>query len=299
MAPDLLGQLVVLALVDSTSFGTLLIPVWLLLVPGRVRAQRVLVFLATVAAFYLVVGVALMSGARAALGGASGLREGTAGSVVQLVLGGALLLWALAHRVPAADGEASGGGAGAGARDGGWSGDVARAPGAAGAGASGGASGPAAGATLADGQAAGRRQGRMLRWRERAMSGESGGVGALVGLAVAAAAVELGSMLPYLGAIGLLTGSELTWLERVVVLVGYCLVMILPALVLLAGRIVAAGAVEPLLGRVARWMERSAGETTAWILGIVGFLLARDALTRLPWVLDALGSIGSVAGIGD
>ena len=139
----------------------------------------------------------------------------------------------------------------------------------------------------------------MTRWRDRAMSGEAGGVGALVGLAVAAAAVELGSMLPYLGAIGLLTGSELTWPARATVLVGYCLVMILPALVLLAGRLVAAGAVEPLLGRVARWMERSAGETTAWVLGIVGFLLARDALTRLPWVLDALRTAGSVAGIGD
>ncbi|WP_258724671.1 GAP family protein [Cellulomonas sp. NS3] len=273
MAPDLLGQLVVLALIDSTSFGTLLIPVWFLLVPGRVRARRVLVFLGTVATFYLVVGLVLMSGARAALGSGSGLREGTAGSVVQLVLGGALLLWALAYRTPRADADGSGSAGGAdGAGPGGVSG------------------GPAT---------ATRRQGRLTRWRDRAMSGEAGGVGALVGLAVAAAAVELGSMLPYLGAIRLLTGSDLTWAERATVLVGYCLVMVLPALVLLAGRLVAARAVEPLLGRVARWMERSAGETTAWVLGIVGFLLARDALTRLPWVLDALRTAGSVVGIGD
>lgn len=288
MPPDLLAQLVVLALVDSTSFGTLLIPVWFLLVPGRVRARRVLVFLGTVAAFYLVVGLVLMSGAHAALGTGSGLREGTAGSVVQLALGGALLLWALAYRGPQADadadgpGRAGGAGTGVGAGDGGPAVGDARA-----------ARGPGGPATAT------RRQGRVTRWRDRAMSGESGGVGALVGLAVAAAAVELGSMLPYLGAIGLLTGSGLPWLERAVVLVGYCLVMVLPALVLLAGRLVAAPAVEPLLGRVARWMERSAGETTAWVLGIVGFLLARDALTRLPWVLDALRTVGSVAGIGD
>lgn len=276
MAPDLLGQLVVLALIDSTSFGTLLIPVWFLLVPGRVRAQRVLVFLGTVAAFYLVVGVVLMSGARVALGSESGLREGAAGSLVQLVLGGALLLWALAYRAPRAE-------VGAGA--------VVAAGGAAPGGPPDGAPGSARGRTG--------RQGRVLRWRDRAMGGEAGGVGALMGLALAAAAVELGSMLPYLGAIGLLTGSVLTWVERGVVLAAYCLVMVLPALVLLAGRVVAARAVEPLLGRVARWMERSAGETTAWVLGIVGFLLARDALTRLPWVLDALRTVGSVAGIGD
>ncbi|MBB2924633.1 GAP family protein [Cellulomonas cellasea] len=293
MAPDLLGQLVVLALVDSTSFGTLLIPVWFLLVPGRVRAQRVLVFLSTVATFYLVVGLVLMSGARAVLGSGWGLREGTPGSIVQLVLGGALLLWALAYRAPGAE-EVPAGAAGA-----------ARAAGAAEArgqgvdGAVGDAHRLADAAPAGERPAGGRRQGRVRRWRDRAMSGEAGGVGALVGLAVAAAAVELGSMLPYLAGIGLLTGSELTWAGRATVLVGYCLVMVLPALVLLVGRVVAAQAVEPLLGRVARWTERTGGETTAWVLGIVGFLLARDALTRLPWVLDAVRSIGSVAGIAD
>lgn len=295
MAPDLLGQLVVLALIDSTSVGTLLVPVWFLLVPGRVRARRVLVFLATVATFYLVVGLVLMSGAHAALGSGSGLREGTAGSVVQLLLGGALLAWALAYKAPRADADGTGvtDGAAAGAGGGGRPVLEAGRLGQPDGGAPGGAGVPGRPATAT------RRQGRVTRWRDRAMSGEAGGAGALVGLAVAAAAVELGSMLPYLGAIGLLTGSELTWLERSAVLVGYCLVMILPALALLAGRVVAARAVEPLLGRVARWMERSAGETTAWVLGIVGFLLARDALTRLPWVLDALRTAGSVAGIGD
>ncbi|MEU4572653.1 GAP family protein [Nonomuraea sp. ATR24] len=56
-----------LALIDSTSFGTLLIPVWLLLTPGRLRAGRVAVYLGTVAAFYFCVGVLLTLGADAAL----------------------------------------------------------------------------------------------------------------------------------------------------------------------------------------------------------------------------------------
>lgn len=63
----LFGSLAVLALIDSTSFGTLLIPIWLLLHPGRIRSGRILVFLFTVAAFYFAVGVAVVLGADAFL----------------------------------------------------------------------------------------------------------------------------------------------------------------------------------------------------------------------------------------
>jgi hypothetical protein len=46
----LLGSLAVLALIDSTSFGTLLIPIWLMMSPFGVRPGRILQFLGTVAA---------------------------------------------------------------------------------------------------------------------------------------------------------------------------------------------------------------------------------------------------------
>jgi NhaP-type Na+/H+ or K+/H+ antiporter len=55
--------LVALALIDSTSFGTLLVPLWLMLAPGRLRPGRVVLFLFTVAGFYLAFGVALGAGA--------------------------------------------------------------------------------------------------------------------------------------------------------------------------------------------------------------------------------------------
>lgn len=51
-----------LALVDSTSVGTLVIPVVMLAHP-RVRAVRVLLYLATISVFYLALGVALLLGA--------------------------------------------------------------------------------------------------------------------------------------------------------------------------------------------------------------------------------------------
>lgn len=62
-----------LALIDSTSIGTLFIPLWLLLAPGVPRAGRVLLYLLAIATIYFGIGVLLLLGASAlveALGGA-------------------------------------------------------------------------------------------------------------------------------------------------------------------------------------------------------------------------------------
>jgi hypothetical protein len=63
---------------------------------------------------------------------------------------------------------------------------------------------------------------------------------------------------------------------------GYCLVMIVPALLLLVARLAAGRRLIPVLTRLSDWMVRS--NTVAWIVGIVGFLLARDAVFRLGLV---------------
>lgn len=124
------------------------------------------------------------------------------------------------------------------------------------------------------------------------MGAEGGGsLVALVGLALAAAGIETASMVPYLSAIGLLTASDLTLTSGIPVLVGYCLVMILPALVLLALRVLAYRWVRGPLERLEAWMSRSAASMTAWIVGILGVLLALDALGRV-------GIDGLVAGLG-
>ncbi|MGX5657749.1 GAP family protein [Geodermatophilus nigrescens] len=243
--------LVPLALVDSTSVGTLLLPIWFLLAPGRVRARRLLVFLGTIAGFYLLVGLALLAGAEALRDRAAGLGDASALTVAQLLLGVTLFAssFAMGRR-----------------RDG------------------------------------SRRSGRVLRWRNRAVGGgesggegggEGGGTGVLVGLALGAGLLELATMLPYLAAIGLLGGSGLSPVLRGGVLAGYCLVMVLPALLLLALRLLAARQVEPLLARVGSWLERTGAETTAWVVGIAGFLLARDALGRLPALTGWLDGLGT------
>ncbi len=240
MDPELLA-LVPLALVDSTSVGTLLLPVWFLLVPGRVQARRLVVFLGTIAGFYLLVGLALLAGAEVLRDRAAQLAGSPAVAVLQLLLGATLFVLAFVPgRRRDGDGE-----------------------------------GP-------------RRPGRVLRWRDRAMGtgedGAGGGTGVLVGLALGAGLLEVATMLPYLAAVGLLSASGLGAVAQGGLLAGYCVVMVLPALVLLALRVVAARWVQPLLVRVGAWLERTGAETTAWVLGIVGFLLARDAVGRLPGV---------------
>ncbi|GAA1956952.1 GAP family protein [Agromyces allii] len=239
--PALLGALAVLALVDSTSFGTLLIPVWLMLVPGRLRHSRILLYLATVAGFYLLVGLALLTIASVALPQLMELASTTPFLWAQLVVGAGLLVASFFV-------------GGKRRREGG---------------------GP----------------GRFARWRERAVTdaaGERSSVLPLMGLAVAAAGVEVASMLPYLIGIGMLSSSDLDAPARVLVLVGYCVVMVLPALVLLAVRTVASRAIESGLARMSGWLERNAAETTAWIVGILGFLLARAAAVELG-LFDAIG----------
>jgi hypothetical protein len=224
---DLLGPLVVLALIDSTSFGTLLIPIWLMLHPGPLRPGRLLVFLGTVAVFYFGVGVAAAASASALLPNLATIVESRPFLWVQLTVGVALFF--LSFRIGKKKDNPEAGG------------------------------------------------GRLARWRERALT--TGSVGGLIGLALTAVAIELGSMLPYLAAIGLITTAQLAIGQIVAVMAGYCLVMILPALTLLGVRLALRGRIEPLLQRISRWLAN--GETLAWIVGIVGFLLARDAAFRL------------------
>ncbi|PWJ27152.1 Sap-like sulfolipid-1-addressing protein [Branchiibius hedensis] len=82
-----LGVLAALALADSMSVGTLLIPLWFLTAPGVLRGRALATYLATVATAYLVIGVVLVSGGRAVLDRAGGLISSTPVLLGQLALG--------------------------------------------------------------------------------------------------------------------------------------------------------------------------------------------------------------------
>ncbi|WNV75561.1 GAP family protein [Geodermatophilus sp. DSM 44513] len=226
-----------LALVDSTSIGTLVLPVWLMAAPGRVRVGRILTFLGAVAACYLLIGVLLLLGAAELAGPVAAALDSTAGRVVQLVVGGVLVVLGLTVEP--------------------WT---------------------TAGKERRRAARAARGPGRLARWRDRVRGDEAGGGGAVVALAVTAVGVEAASMVPYLAAIALLVTSGLDTVPMVAVLAGYCLLMVLPALVLLALRVALHERIAPLLARVERLLSRGTGETVAWVLFLLGAYLVWDAL---------------------
>ena len=242
---ELLATLVLLALIDSTSFGTLLIPLWLMLAPGRPRPGRILLFLGTVAAFYLVLGIALLIGTSTLLDTLQETGNPQPLRVAQLVvgiglmaLGGLMEPWTKAgkERRVARRAEKS-------AR-----------------------SGP----------------GLQMRMRERATD-PSAPVGAVIALALMAAAIEAASMIPYLVAIGFLTASELSLARRGAVLFGYCLVMIAPALLLLAARLLLHDHVSPILTKLQAFLSRNANEAMAWVIFFVGLYMVGDGLDAPGW----------------
>lgn len=271
----LAGALVVLALIDSTSFGTLLIPVWLLMAPGRPRPARLLAYLGTVAGFYLAVGIAVMLGAGALLDRYGDALASRPVMLLQLALG--VFLFAISWRFDGKKAEARA------AREGAKPGRLVRwRSRAMGIEADAAAESPAstAGTTTPDGAVPGLLPGSVPT---STVAARDASLLPLLGLALGAVALEVGTMLPYLAAIGLLTTSDLGTGTSLGVLAAYCVVMVLPALLLLGGRLAAARFVEPLLARLERWLSKNAADLTGWTLGILGVLLTLNALGRLGW----------------
>lgn len=257
----LLLSLAVLALVDSLSVGTLLIPVFLLVNPGKVRVGRVLLYLVTIAAFYLAVGLLFLWGLVNVVDVASDFLTSPAGTIIRLVVGiGLLVASFLIPSSPKTKAEQPVAAASASSLEGFANPDAA----------------PSSPRTPAPAE----RPGRIVRWRDRLLDPRTTRV-ALMSVAVAAGVVEVATMLPYIVAMTMLTDAGLDTPARIVSLVGYCLVMIVPALVLLILRIVAARVINRPLQRLAEWMQRTGAENTAWIVGILGFLIARAAAVEL------------------
>jgi hypothetical protein len=228
----LVGGLLVLALIDSTSIGTLVIPIWLLLSATRPPVQRLVGYLATIAGFYLLVGVGLVLVADAGLQRFGDLANRPAVLWVQLVVG--VGLFALSWRYDSGRRRKRG------------------------------------------------EPDRATRWRARVLHDPDSSQG-LVRLALTAGALELLTMLPYLAAVGLLASAGLSPVWYLPLLLGYCVVMVLPALVLVGLRVAAQDRLEGPLRRLDNFLSRHADSAIGWVMAIAGFLIARDAAVRLWW----------------
>jgi cytochrome c biogenesis protein CcdA len=220
MTIALLLALAGLAVLDSTSFGTLAIPVYLMLSLDRSRTARLLVYLATMAVFYFLVGTVLMLGLATAMDTFGDALDSKAAYAAQLVLG--VGLFALSWRFDP-------------------------------------------------------------KWRakrglpERTFEPRVGGPRTMVLVGLTAGVLEVATMVPYLAAIGMMTTAELAVTQWAPLLGAYVLIMILPALVLMALRAAAGEWLEPKLERLRAWLVKHSSSMLSWGIAIVGFLLARDA----------------------
>lgn len=272
MTPETLAQLGVLALVDSTSIGTLVIPVWLLMRRDAGRTTgKVAVYLGAVGVFYFIVGLLLLSGVsglgQMMGGGISTLLEVPAVQAVMIAAGAGMLLWSFKDSLKKPGTEPGAAGpAGPQAAPG-------FAPNAAGGG------DPQAGSARATAVLQ-RSQATERRWQHR-IGKALDTRGGLLGLALLAGLLELPTMLPYLAAVGLVTSSGTGWTMSAGVLGLYCLVMLLPAAMLLTARGLLGRRLDGPLERLRAWLSKAAGEAVLWIVGIVGFLMLRAGLAGL------------------
>lgn len=213
--------LIGLALIDSTSFGTMVLPLLLVLRRGAVEWKPLTVYFATVCGFYFAVGLALMLGFTAVQDWLSDAIDTTPAYWIQLVIGVGLFIYGVAAPDP----------------------------------------------KKADANE--RRIPAQLSSR------------AIISLALGATVLELAMMVPYLGAIAMLGTSGWPTVARVLVLAGYCLVMVLPTLVLIALVQMLGDRMKTRLERVAGWLDRQTRITALWVAAIIGLYLAANALMRL------------------
>ena len=96
---------------------------------------------------------------------------------------------------------------------------------------------------------------------------------ALGPVAPIAVALEIATMFPYLAAVDILDRRGRPWAEQAALLALYCLVMIGPAVLATLAQQIAGRALHPALNRIDRWIRRNARENTAWLFGVVGFLI--------------------------
>lgn len=241
MTIALFAQLAVLALIDSTSIGTLLIPFWLLLRPdARRMAPRILLYLGALAGFYLLVGIGVLAGAGWL---AKGLDVDSLLAIPPILWtltlgGGAMLAYALFSDL----GSKSTGSKSTGSKS--------------------------------------QEAVAQTKWASRIATALRS-PGGLVTLALIAGLLELPTMLPYLAAIGLLTNSDLPLPTELGVLGIYCVLMLIPALVLVALRVALGSHMDAGLRRLSPKLGKFASETLVWVVGIVGFLLLRAGLAEL------------------
>lgn len=104
---------------------------------------------------------------------------------------------------------------------------------------------------------------------------------AMIALGGGAALTEAATMVPYIAADGIITSMDIGGPLRLTLLAPYCVVMILPALVLIAAAALVGQRIWPRLGKIVPTLEREAKVTLLWIAAIVGVWMAGSELSTV------------------
>ena len=209
-----------LALLDSLSIGTLVIPLALVVSRRRVDVGPLTVYFSTVVAIYFALGVALVLGIEALTGPFLRMFDSDPAQWVKLVGGAALAAFGVFAPTPV------------------------------------------------------KRTGPRPAPRSLAPA-------AMVALGAGAALTEAATMVPYLAGTAIVSAMDAGWAIRILVLAGYCVVMILPAVVLIALAGVVGERIWPSVERFIPVLERESKTTLLWIAAIAGAWMAWSGWTAL------------------
>ncbi|NMO96740.1 GAP family protein [Paenibacillus lemnae] len=109
----------------------------------------------------------------------------------------------------------------------------------------------------------------------------SAGILPMIALGVSTFILEAGTAFPYFAAIGLMTTSNLALVEWLPILIGYQLVMMLPAILLYMLSSFIGPSVHRWLQRMHNWLVKQSGSMLSWILCIAGLILIFNSLDYL------------------
>ena len=222
MGIGLLLGLAGLALLDSTSFGTFVVPLVVLVAMRRVDPKPFGVYLGTVYGFYFLVGVALLFGIGALLEVIGDALASEPVAWLQLAIGIGLVGLGI------------------------W---LARRP-------------------------------KDTKPR-RSFMPASFGPRAMATLALGTTTVEVATMWPYLAAVGLLSAADTSMTQQIAVLAIYCVVMILPAIIVLLVVRRKGAEIWPRLQWFTDLLMQTTRGASPWLLTILGIVAAVHAAGRL------------------
>ncbi|WP_270341583.1 GAP family protein [Bacillus mobilis] len=112
-------------------------------------------------------------------------------------------------------------------------------------------------------------------------SPKSNSILSMIALGFTTTLIEAGTAFPYFAAIGILTTSNLSWIEWSSILAGYNFIMVLPSLVLFLFYLLFGRWMQKPLERLRMKIANHSGSALSWIMCIVGLLLIINSLDYL------------------